>query len=298
MTSVSAAEEFPTENFKHSWNTYLSEKKAIVTNERHLPTLRLHRKKTNRSVLLIHGIFDSPQYQKSIAHYLFNQGYNVLAILLPGHWEADSQALEKLDSTRWSTDVDRGFEMAKELGGKVFVVGYSLGGLLAVEQALKRTPAEIAGLALIAPALKIQKKVHWVTYFGREWGLDGNIFARLKPDGFDIPYYSPFSVPRILETQERIFPENDRMLLYSKISLPVFLVYTKLDEALDTRETEAFFGGISSIEKGLKKFTIASKVDHIKIAKGPGDAHLANPQNYNPHFQEMINEIGIFLKHF
>lgn len=102
-------------------------------------------------VVLIHGLGDHARAlsQEFCAEALERAGFRVARFDLPGH----GQRARSDTSLRWS---DCQAELARCLRGlptrPVFLVGISLGGLLALQHAL-RAPTEVAAVVAAAPAL-------------------------------------------------------------------------------------------------------------------------------------------------
>src|SRR3954462_695769 len=68
-----------------TFHQYADGKRAGIKNDSNMPFLLTHGRKTSRSILMVHGYTDSPYYVRSLADEFYAQGYNVVAILLPGH---------------------------------------------------------------------------------------------------------------------------------------------------------------------------------------------------------------------
>src|ERR1041385_4116649 len=67
------------------WQGYIASKAPLVKNEGNLPFLLTHGRRTARAILLVHGLTDSPYYVRALADVFYAAGYNVAAVLLPGH---------------------------------------------------------------------------------------------------------------------------------------------------------------------------------------------------------------------
>jgi esterase/lipase len=103
--------------------------------------------------LLIHGLFDSPLVMRDIGTQLQAQGILSRAILLPGHGTIPGDLLN-VDYRQWLQTVRYGIAtLAKEVD-TLFLIGFSTGASLALYHALQN-PANIAGVILLSPALKI-----------------------------------------------------------------------------------------------------------------------------------------------
>ena len=93
----------------------------------------VHGTRRPRSVVLLHGMSASPAQFERVAADLFDRGHNVVVPRLPRHGHADrlSTALERLRAEDLYAAVTDYMSVAQELGERVTVAGFSLGGLLA-----------------------------------------------------------------------------------------------------------------------------------------------------------------------
>ena len=94
---------------------------------------RLHGERRPRAVVLLHGMSSSPPQFERFSHDLFSRGHNVLVPRLPRHGHSDrlSTALARLRPDDLYAGVDEYIAIARELGERVTIAGFSLGGLLA-----------------------------------------------------------------------------------------------------------------------------------------------------------------------
>jgi len=111
----------------------------------------------------------SPTQFERVARELFERGYNVLVPRLPRHGHADplSPALERLSAEDLCAAAAEYVEIAGELGERVTVAGFSLGGLLT---------------AWIAQNFAIERAVPIAPFFGISWipnALMGPVAERL-----------------------------------------------------------------------------------------------------------------------
>lgn len=109
----------------------------------------------SRKVLLLHGFSGGPSDLRYLGETFAARGYHCLAPELPGHgprWEG----LEQTTPADWIRAAEEA--LARLRGGAdtpVQVVGFSLGGALALRLAAAR-PDAVSSLALLAPALALQ----------------------------------------------------------------------------------------------------------------------------------------------
>jgi len=93
----------------------------------------VHPHRAERVFLLLHGMSTTPAQFERVAYDLHERGHNVLVPRLPHHGHADrlSPALERLRAEELYDAVAEYVEVAQELGERITVAGFSLGGLLA-----------------------------------------------------------------------------------------------------------------------------------------------------------------------
>lgn len=125
-----------------------------------LPFVRVHPDNNRRSILLIHGLTDSPYYMKDVAQVFHSKGYNVVAVLLPGHG-TKREALHKVKADQWRATVKQGLDLARRMGGETSIGGFSTGGALALEAARLYFPVaknptwEYGDVYLFSPAIDL-----------------------------------------------------------------------------------------------------------------------------------------------
>ncbi|MBV8373959.1 MAG: alpha/beta fold hydrolase, partial [Candidatus Eremiobacteraeota bacterium] len=95
--------------------------------------VRLHGGRRPRAVILLHGMTASPAQFERFARDLYERGHNVLVPRLPRHGHADrfSTALARLRPDDLYKAGANYVEVGRELGERVTIAGFSLGGLLA-----------------------------------------------------------------------------------------------------------------------------------------------------------------------
>lgn len=113
-------------------------------------------KKPSCGALLIHGLLNCPFAMNDIGTQLQANGLLVRSILLPGHGTHPNDLLD-VSYQDWIQAVQYGIDSLRQEVEHVYLVGYSTGGTLAIHQALTNHP--IAGLVLLAPALKISAPI-------------------------------------------------------------------------------------------------------------------------------------------
>lgn len=107
------------------------------------------------AVLLLHGLFGTPNELHVLGGQLARAGYTVRIPLLPGRASSPA-ALDRLSWEDWMGDAVRHFDELAATHTQVVVGGLSAGGTMALELALRR-PA--AALLLYAAALSLRYRV-------------------------------------------------------------------------------------------------------------------------------------------
>lgn len=244
-------------------------------------------------VILSHGIFESPHFFEEIANELAGQGYLVLSLLLPGHWESDPRSLEKVHYSDWVKEFKMNMEIADCFSNKIVLAGHSLGGLLAINAALEN-PDRVSGLILWSPALKLNVLPRLGGLVGSTLGLNGNFFMRTKEDRDETAFFTPNAPNQIHNLIKSIYTKYGAEA-YKKISAPTVLIYAENDPAVSVAEMKKFYDQISGDKKSIF-YDSDSWVWHGNIAKSVWDVYHESPDNYNPDFYQMSFEIREFLR--
>ncbi|MDX2607990.1 MAG: alpha/beta fold hydrolase [Woeseiaceae bacterium] len=130
--------------------------------------------------VMLHGLTDSPYSMLATAQTLAGAGYNVVAMRMPGHGFAVGGLLQARWQD-WTAAVRIAIRRAVQLPGadeSLLLVGYSNGGLLAVDYALQCTSSDELrcpdGLVLMSPGMAITSAaavmswhaaLSWMPYF-------------------------------------------------------------------------------------------------------------------------------------
>jgi len=101
--------------------------------------------------LLVHGFTGTPKEMRWLGEYLNGQGHSVLGVRLAGH----ATQVEDMLRTHWEdwlASVEDGYRLLQGCSEQIFVIGLSLGGVLALTFASEAlTPGcPLAGVAALA----------------------------------------------------------------------------------------------------------------------------------------------------
>ncbi len=173
-------------------------------------------------VLLLHGMSDSPYSLHTQATYLFEEGYRVLALRMPGHGTIPS-GLRDMKWEDMAAVVQLGMQhLSHKLGDKpIFMMGYSTGAALALHYTLKalnakedvRVPDKLIfyspaiGVSAIAPLAV------WQSRIGHLLGLSKLEWNTVLPE-YDPFKYGSFAVnagDQVYRLTQEVQKELDRL---------------------------------------------------------------------------------------
>jgi esterase/lipase/1-acyl-sn-glycerol-3-phosphate acyltransferase len=140
---------------KSEWTYYEEEYqlyhgKAPDKEEKGAPII-LYDDKNEVGLVFSHGYMAAPKEIRTLAEYLFDKGINVYVPRLRGHG-TDPEALKSVSAKDWETDFERAFTAMRQVCSKVFIGGFSTGGLLAL---LHAAQYKVDGVIALNSALKL-----------------------------------------------------------------------------------------------------------------------------------------------
>lgn len=184
-----------------------------------------------RGVLLTHGLSDSPCMMRHLAGFFQQNGFRVMAILLPGHGTQPGDLLE-VTWQEWAKMVAYGAHKLAEEADEIYLAGYSTGATLSVYHSLR--DSRVRGLFLFSPALRITRwaalaKLHKLY----SWLLPAARWVDIKPD-LDIYKYESFTMNAAAQTYAltRLLAKQ---LGKQGMDIPVFVAASADDITVDTK---------------------------------------------------------------
>jgi esterase/lipase len=136
---------------------WLSENRTFISDDKvrelsmNSPFMLSPQRKSDKAVLLVHGLGDSPYTFIDMAQALKKQGFHVQVLLLPGHGsKPDDMMLTRYAD--WQRIVDHYAALLKAEYKIVWLGGFSTGANLVTVNAIEKKG--IAGLLLFSPAFK------------------------------------------------------------------------------------------------------------------------------------------------
>ncbi len=267
------------------------------------PRIMEHPEPTDKAIVLVHGLSDSPHFMTAIGEHFFNTlGYNVYLPLLHCHGLKKPCGMEEVELEEWKANVGFAIKAAASKSKQVSVGGLSTGGTLSFYMAIMH-PRVNGALYLFSAALDLA---------GGPMGLIGEIKERLLrtflADLLDknepLIGENPYRYSRVDKdgTQElaRLMKETDTMIDFFNADEPfskkTFAAHSESDKTADIAEIEA-----------LRKVSAPNRFTFFSIPERCEVAHaslvLKKPvtttngkvlEKANPQFQEMMETISVF----
>jgi esterase/lipase len=257
--------------------------------------------------VLVHSYTMSPSEMRPWAELLTAKGFNVIAPVLEAH-SPDGVNMQNVTRKDWKNDMRFSLDLARQLGKNVFVLGYSLGGLMAVHSAIAY-PSEIKAIGLIAPAIGISIPLASMSCLGKAL-INGNLanWASRQIRGTNLIEYEKdfvrgacalrgviYDIEASLDYESVTtgFGENSNSTMestddhmkrvYAQLTIPIFMAYTRTDEIVDAGVLRTFLENVNS------------ETTAIKFKKGIGHLSINNPQLTNQENRKVETEFLDFI---
>ncbi|MCH5586038.1 alpha/beta fold hydrolase [Shimazuella sp. AN120528] len=207
-------------------------------------------------ILLIHGFTGTPSELRPMGDYLHKQGFTVFAPLLPGHGTSP----EDLQMTRWQDwvqSVENAFEELKQSGvERLYLVGLSMGGILALIQTIQQQSL-ISGVVSMCAPIKVKdfranfvRLIHWFKPFSLRGEKHPDIEQHLIP--YDrTPLKSVGELNRLIRFVRRNL---------NQIKVPALIIQSRHDETVNPSSATIIYNSISSQDKTLTWYENSSHI--------------------------------------
>lgn len=109
-------------------------------------------------ILLIHGFTGSPSEMRYLGEYLKDKGFTVKGVLLKGHGTSP-QDMKKTNYKDWIKSAEEGYHELAASCDEVFMIGFSMGGAIALHLAQKY---DVKGIASLSTPIKILNRQYYI----------------------------------------------------------------------------------------------------------------------------------------
>lgn len=256
--------------------SWLSQNRRYISSDRqkelamNMPFELPPKGKTNKAILLVHGLGDSPYSFSDLGNSYVDQGFHVQALLLPGHGSKPEDLMlpTYLD---WQKIVDHYANLLKEDFDEVWLGGFSTGANLITIHALEH--GGVAGLMLVSPGF--QSKAPFLEKLAP--------IAALFTDGYQVPEsnlarYNSAPINGGMAYSESAEVLRDR-LERKRVTIPTLLILAEADSVVDpfvvknmfedrfshSRNTLIWYGESLAHNHGVNKEMVIAKT--MKLAE-------------------------------
>jgi len=244
-----------TQDYNRSYSVSLSKPKDIGA-----PFI-LYNPEFTTGIVLSHGYKSSPSEIKELAHFLYAKGINVYGVRLKGHGTV-SEDLRDSTWEEWYDSFNRGFAAMRQVNKKLFVAGFSTGGLLAI-LATARKLNKVDGLVVINAALELQDiRVNYVVPTLNKL----NDFLSVFNTGLEYvesePEFPLFNYRRnyIKSLEQLRLLMNECQESLSLVTAPIFIIQGDKDTVVKPESAQKILEKVSSEDKTLESFEFSRHV--------------------------------------
>ncbi len=217
--------------------------------------------KETTGILLVHGYLSAPKEMEEMAQYLNKLGFKTYLVRLKGHGTSPIN-LEDIKWQDWYQSLNCGYAALKLVCRKVFIVGFSTGGLLALVAAVKKKN-KINGIICINPAMKIQDIRARLISGVQLWN---DVLKKFKINKGQLRFVenhsenpqTNYSLNYINGIEQLEFLMNFCRENLEKITCPALIIQSQQDPVIDAAATKKILNHIHSQIKKFKEI-ISSK---------------------------------------
>jgi alpha-beta hydrolase superfamily lysophospholipase len=270
------------------------------------PRIMEHEQPTEKAIVLVHGLSDSPYFLTTIGNYFFEVlGYNVYLPLLHCHGLKEPNGMEGVNLENWKANVNFAIDTAEKKAEQISIGGLSTGGTLSFYVAV--TNPSINGTTyLFSAALDLA---------GGHYGLIGELKEKMLRNTFLVDILdvnkpligkNPFRYESVdldgARELSKLIDETDALVKRFNIQQPFA---KKVFAAHSESDTTANITGIED----LQKVSVPNLFTFFRIPQSVGVSHaslvLQDPifgidaastdkplEKANPYFPEMIEAIA------
>ena len=203
-------------------------------------------KAQNTGVLLIHGFTGLPAEMRLLGEHLNRAGFSVLCMRLAGHG-VDEENLMRTTQNDWFNSVLDGFEILRGTCEKIFVVGHSMGGLLALKLA---TACPVEKIVTLAAPIFIDDGLGLRNLPPREFcGNACVVQPRKKFDNVPAGVNNVYKRTPLISVHELVDLINDVKNFLPTVTAPILVMHGEEDHTAQPRSARFIMDNIGSKSK-------------------------------------------------
>ncbi|MBP1932622.1 alpha/beta hydrolase [Ammoniphilus resinae] len=220
-----------------------------------IPTPVFWKGKGKRAVLLIHGFTGSTLEVMPLASHFQRLDYHVAAPLLAGHGTSPEE-LHKTSREDWFHSVVTAYQKLMAWDPtEVYVIGHSMGGLLAIQLASLYSIKALATLS--TPIFVRDQRIKYVGFL--KYILSYSKRSKEKPAHIE-EHIFPYQRTPLASVHQLSLLIKEVKALLSSIQSPIFIAQSGQDETVDPSSADYIFREIGS---NYKEKILYPKSTHI-----------------------------------
>ena len=203
--------------------------------------------------LLIHGFTGTPKEMRWMGEYLHKQGFTVLGVRLAGHATRPEDMIPT-NYTHWLASVEDGYRLLSGLVGRIYIMGLSMGGVLALTTA---ATLPVKGVVAMSTPYKLLDNPVFLKY-----ATPVSKFVPFAPKGKEHPGSNWFD--HAAWSEHVSYPQNpvrsggqmNRLLgemhaALPQINIPVLLIHSRNDRTVWSGSMPAIYQDLGSQDKEM-----------------------------------------------
>jgi carboxylesterase len=209
--------------------------------------------------LLIHGFTGAPTEMRPVGEHLAGEGYSVLGVRLAGHGTR-VEDMNRMHWIDWSNSVLDGWNLLRPITKEIFLIGLSMGGVLALYHS---SFLPVQGVVSLATPYKIEKSplVKLVRYL--TWLIP--IISKGKDDwqdptaGDEHFSYDKYPTKAALQLQDLL---EEMVNSLPEIKVPALVMGSTKDETAPPEHIDFIFNHLGT-EQAQKQKVFVSNSGHV-----------------------------------
>lgn len=254
------------QEFEESYEKY---KHALKLKPKDIGTPKFYEvKDSNSCVIAIHGFSAAPKEMEKLALFLNSKNLNVYTPRLDGHGTIPEDLKNKTWQD-WYNSISRSITIATLKYEKVFIVGFSTGGLLAL-LSTKKSYKEFCGLVCINAALHLNDvRIKTLLPAISVWN---DLVKAFNEDKYQKEYVDNFPQNPDINYDKHYIDSIEQLNLLmkkirkslAKIQKPILIIQAKDDPIVNPTSAYEIFEKIKSTNKTLK---IIDSANHVIVTQ-------------------------------
>jgi len=209
-----------------------------------------------QTCLIIHGFNSSTRENHLLGRYLADHGFTALGIRLPGHATTPAD-MRRVRWTDWLAAVEDGYDLLKDSNEKIYVMGQSLGGVLAMTAASRYPFDAVIGISTPFALLNDQQAkfirpglIKLISVFKPEINKpqlsDNANTPEAEAKAVDIDPYPRYVTRAAAEVLELL---GQMQAGLSEVTAPLLLIQGRLDKVVEKNAMQLFGERVASTRK-------------------------------------------------